>query len=161
MRLLVIPALVVAMTLSACGGGGGEQTGGETAPPLTKHQLGERMGDVCQEHTDRQVIAIERFDQKHGIPVGPAHEKATNAELEAELVKVILPIVRDNIEDLERELRPAPAQEADFKAFIRALEHGIAYSERDPSWVIDATPEPFAQARALAWKLGTAYCGQA
>jgi hypothetical protein len=154
-------ALVMSLALAGCGGGdGGTETVAEP-PPLTKAQLGERMGDVCQEHTDRQVIAVEKFDKQHGYPHGPAHEKASDAQLEEELVKVILPIVRDNIHDLEQRLRPGPAQKADFEAFIRALEHGIAYSERDPSWILDAQPEPFAKARELSWKLGTAYCGQA
>lgn len=120
----------------------------------------KKLGDTCQEHTDRQVIAIERFDKKRGIPPGVNHEKATDAQMEEELVKVILPIVRDNIHDLEG-LRPPRQQEANFKAFLRALEHGVAYSERDPSWVIDAEPEPFMRARELSGELGTVLCGQA
>jgi hypothetical protein len=156
-------ALGFAIAALLVGAGCGSSAGGsepEAPPPLSKAQLGTRMGDVCQEHTDRQVIAIESFDKKHGLPYGFNHEKASNKQLEEELVKVILPIVRDNIHDLER-LSPSPQQEGKFKAFLRALEHGIAYSERDPGWIIDATPEPFAEARELSWKLGTAYCGQA
>lgn len=163
MRLASLIAACAAILLGLALAGCGSSTGGsepEGPPPLTKAQLGGRMGDVCQEHTDRQVIAIERFDKKHGFPYGFNHEKASDAQLEEELVKVILPIVRDNIHDLEK-LRPSHKQEAEMKAFLRALEHGIAYSERDPSWVIDAKPEPFAEARRLSWKLGTAYCGQA
>jgi hypothetical protein len=150
--------LVLLATLAGCGGG--EATTAREAPRLTKAQLVNELGDTCQEHTDYQVEAIERFDKKHGYPYGFHHEKATDAQLEEELVKVILPIVRDNIHDLE-ELRPPRQQEADFKAFLRALEHGIAYSEGDPSWVLDAKPEPFMNARKLSWKLGTALCGQA
>jgi hypothetical protein len=149
----------VLVLLAFAGCGGGEETAG-TAPRLTEPQLVKKLGAICQEHTDYQVEAIERFDKKHGIPYGLNHEKATDAQTEEELVTVIVPIVRDNIHDLER-LRPAHKQEADFKAFLAALEHGIAYSERDPSWVIDARPEPFSKARALSWKLGTALCGQA
>jgi hypothetical protein len=150
--------VVVALLLTSCGGS--EEPTAEAAPRLTKPQLVKKLGEVCQEHTDYQVEAIERFDKKHGIPYGINHEKAADKQLEQELVEVILPLVRDNIHDLA-ELRPSRPQEADFKAFLRALEHGIAYSERDPSWVVDATPEPFAKARALSWKLGTALCGQA
>ena len=73
---------------------------------------------------------------------------------------MILPIVRDNIHDLEK-LRPPRSQEADFKAFLGALRHGIEYSERDPSWLTRGSTEPFIRARELSAKLGTALCGQA
>ncbi|HEX5593246.1 MAG TPA: hypothetical protein VFX35_07860 [Solirubrobacterales bacterium] len=159
MAMAVGMALALSSSIASCGGSG-EEHAVEAPPRLTKAQLGERMGDVCQEHTDRQVVAIESFDKKHSWPYGTDHEKATDKQLEEELVKVILPIVRDNIHDLE-ELRPSRRQEADFAAFLRALEHGIAYSERDPSWVVTGATEPFSKARELAWKLGTAYCGQA
>jgi hypothetical protein len=152
-------ALAAAPALVGCGSSG-DQVAVETVPRLKKPQLVTKLGDICQEHTDRQVIEVERFDKKHGIPYGPRHEKATDAQLQEELVKVMLPIVRDNIHDLE-ELRPNRAQEADFKAFLRALEHGVEYSERDPSWLTSGSVEPFSKARELSWKLGTALCGQA
>jgi hypothetical protein len=149
---------IAALLLAGCGGS--EEPTAEAAPRLTKPQLVNKLGDVCQEHTDYQVEAIERFDKKQGIPYGGNHEKATDTQLEEELVKVILPIVRDNIHDLEQ-LRPSRKQEADFNAFLQALEHGIAYSERDPSWLTTGSTEPFMKARELSAKLGTALCGQA
>lgn len=131
-------------------------------PPMTKARLGEKLGDICQEHTDTQVIAIEKFDKKHGLPYGPAHEKASDAQLEKELVVVILPIVRDNIRDLKRELRPSQSQEAKLEAFYEALEHGIEFSEKNPSWVTGSiSKEPFMRARYLSVALGTPLCGQA
>lgn len=144
--------------LAGCGGDG-ETTVAQT-PRLTKAQLVKKLGGTCQEHTDRQVVAIEKFDKQHGIPYGIHHEDATGRDLEQELVKVILPIVRDNIHDLEK-LRPPRSQEADFEAFLQALQHGIAYSERDPSWLTSGSTEPFMKARELSAKLGTALCGQA
>lgn len=159
-RALVAAVLSLALLATLAGCGGGEATTVREAPRLTKAQLVNELGDICQEHTDYQVEAIERFDKKHGYPYGFHHEDASHAQLEEELVKVILPIVRDNIHDLEK-LRPSHRQEADFEAFLQSLEHGIAFSEKDPSWVIDGTPEPFAKARALSWKLGTPLCGQA
>lgn len=156
-----IGAAVLVVTLVGCGGNSSEPAT-ETVPPMTEAKLAEKLGDICQEHTDRQVIAIEKFDKKHGLPYGPTHEKASDAQLEKELVVVILPIVRDNIHDLERELRPSPSQEATLKAFLGALEHGIEFSEKDPSWVTGSTStEPFMRARLLSVKLGTPLCGQA
>lgn len=155
--------LAVVFALAGCGSSssGGEATA-ELPPPMGKAKLAEKLGDICQEHTDRQVIAIEKFDKEHGLPYGPAHEKAGDAQLEKELVVVILPIVRDNIRDLKRELRPSPGQRTTLENFYAALEHGIEFSEKDPSWVTGATStEPFMKARYLSVALGTPLCGQA
>lgn len=151
--------LVLALVGLAGCGGGSEEAAEETVPRLSKGQLTHKMGVVCQEHTDRQVLAIEAFEKKHGLPAS-SKGKAGPHQLEQELTVVILPIVRDTIHDLGQ-LRPPQKQEATFKEFIAALEHGIAYSEKDPSWLVTGSEEPFSQARALSWKLGTALCGQA
>lgn len=153
-------AIVLAIWSSGCGTGNARTE--ETVPRLTKTQLGERLGDICQKHTDQQVIAVENFDKEHGWPYGSSHEKASENELEKELTAVILPIVRDNIHDLKSKIRPPRSEEAKLEAFYGALEHGIEVSEEDPSWVTGTTAkEPFSKARELAWALGTAYCGQA
>lgn len=152
---------VLVLVAGGCGSSEGGQDGAAADQPrLGKAQLAERLGDVCQEHTDRQVIAVERFDREHGIPYGPAHEKATAAQLEQELVRVILPIVRATIRDVQ-ELRPPVEEEARFQAFVEALEHGVAASEEDPSWIATGATEPFMRARAASAALGTYYCGQA
>lgn len=160
---IVVAAALAVLVLVAGGCGSGDDGDGGGAPPqprMAKAQLAERLGDICQEHTDRQVIAVERFDREHGIPHGPAHEKATAAQLERELVQVILPIVRDTIRDV-RDLRPPVEEEARFEAFVAALEHGVEASEDDPSWIATGATEPFMQARAASAALGTYYCGQA
>lgn len=149
------------LALAGCGSGDAETVEGPPpAPRMTKAQLAERMGDICQEHTDLQVIEIERFEKKHGLPPS-SQEDVPAPQLENELVYVMLPIVRDTITDLRRELRPPKAQEKTFEEFLGALEHGVEYSEKDPSWLPTGSEEPFSDARRLAWELGTAYCGQA
>jgi len=154
-------AVSLAVAIVGCGGSHAESAA-ETVPRMTKARLAEKLGEVCQEHTDRQVVAIERFDKRHGLLYGPAHEKASDAQLEKELVAVILPIVRDNIHDLKSKLRPPVSQETKLVAFYEALEYGIEFSEKDPSWVTGSTAtEPFKRARSLSWALGTPLCGQA
>lgn len=157
--LLAIGLAVLAPALaSGCGGGGGAAAE-ETVPPLTKGQLTHKMGVICQEHTDRQVVAIKKFEKKHHYPAS-SQEKVPAHQLEQELTVVILPIVRDTIHDL-RQLNPSQKQKATFEEFIASLEHGVDYSEKDPSWLPTGSEEPFSEARELSWKLGTALCGQA
>lgn len=157
-RLVGIPAaaLVVALAISGCGSAAGDGESAESPPRLTRAQLAKRMGDICQEHTDRQVIAVERFEKERGIPL----EGTTAPQSEQELTQVILPIVHDTIHDIGR-LRPPVKEEAGFEAFIAALEHGVMVSERDPSWLATGNSEPFMRARETSAALGTYYCGQA
>jgi hypothetical protein len=152
--LLALGTLLL-VVLAGCGGSGKAE---ETVARLTKKQFVYKLGWVCQHHTDRQVIAREKWQKKEGLP--PA-EKASRAQLEKELLVVILPIVRDNIHDLRAQLHPPQSQEATFQAFLRALEHGIAVSKKNPSWVATDSFEPFSEARELSAELGTAFCGQA
>ena len=163
-RILLATAIaalaVLLLAIAGCGGGEDEAPAEEAPPPMTKAQLGERMGDICQEHTDTQVVDIQRFEKRQGLPDSSQGEVPA-AQQERELVEVMLPIVEDTIHDLETKLRPSDQQKATFEAFLGALEHGIAYSRKDPSWLITGKTEPFYEARELAWKLGTAYCGQA
>jgi hypothetical protein len=159
-RKLLPLGLALLLALAGCGGGSGESTAvekTETAPKLTKAQFAEKLGDVCQEHTDRQVIAREKWQKKHGFP--PA-ENAGRAQLEKELVVVILPIVRDTIHDVGQ-MHPPPEERKKLQEFRRALEHGVKASEKDPSWVATNEGEPFAEARTLSSELGTVFCGQA
>ena len=152
-------SLVLALPLGGCGDDGAESAD-KPPPRLTKTQLAERMGDICQEHTDLQVVEIERFERKHGLPASSQGDVPA-PQLEKELVVVMLPIVRDTIRDLRRELRPPQEQEATFKAFLRALEDAVEYSEKNPSWLPTGSSEPFSRARELTAELGTPYCGQA
>jgi len=155
-QLLVVVAALAPLAAAGCGGGGESPE----QPRLTSRELTNRMSHICQEHTDRQVVAIEKYAESHGIPHGTEAEKATSAQLEEELVRVILPIVHDTIHDIGR-LRATGADESDLKAFVKALEHGVAASEADPSWIATGATEPFYPARRLSAKLGTALCGQA
>jgi hypothetical protein len=161
LRLLLVTGIILGLVLALTGCGGGSEPAAEPVPPMSKAKLAETLGDICQEHTDHQVIAIEKFDKEHDWPYGLAHEKASDVQLEKELVIVILPIVRENIRDLKAKLRPSPSQEAKLEAFYKALEHGIEFSEDDPSWVTGDTQEPFMKARYLSVALGTPLCGQA
>lgn len=129
---------------------------------MTKAKLAERLGEICSEHTYEQVDAVEKFDKEHDWPYGSRREEASEAQLEKELMVVIVPIVRDTIHDFETKLRPPRSQEARLEAFIGALEHGIEVSEEDPGWVTGTVAEePFRRARFLSVALGTPLCGQA
>lgn len=159
MRGLQVGAVAVLILLLVIAGCGSSASGGETeeaAPRLSRQALVNRLGDICQAHTDQQVIEIQHYERTHGIP----SEKATGAQLEQELVRVILPIVHDTIQDV-RQLRPPAGDEAKLEAFIEALEDGVATSKKDPSWIATGDFEPFMRAREAAGALKAYYCGQA
>lgn len=149
-------ALLLALVAAGCGGSSEEVTE-EAVPRLSKGQLIHKMGVICQAHTDRQVVAREKWQKKEGLPLA---EDAGRKQLERELVVVILPIVRDTIHKMGQ-LHPPQKQEKTFEEFVEALEHGVAASEKNPSWVATASFEPFSDARTLSAELGTALCGQA
>jgi hypothetical protein len=149
-------AFVLVVGLGGCGSGSGDQATAEVSPALAKARFAQRLGDICQAHTDRQVLAVERFEKQHGISRG----KAGGAQFERELVQIILPIVKDTIHDVG-ELHPPGNEQAEFDAFVKALENGVAASEKDPSWIATEATEPFMRARETSAKLGTYYCGQA
>lgn len=155
--LIVTGALVALLAAAGCGGGGASSE----QPQLTSRELTNRMSHICQEHTERQAVAIEQYAKSHGIPHGTQVEEATNSQLEEELVHVILPIVHDTIHDIGQLRASSEADEANLKTFVKALEHGVAASEADPSWIATGATEPFYPARLLSAKLGTALCGQA
>lgn len=154
-KYLLALGAVLLVAIAGCGSGGSQTE--ETVLRLTKGQLVHKLGVICQAHTDRQVVAREKWQKKEALP--PA-EDASRSQLEKELVVVILPIVRSTIHDLGQ-LHPSTQQEATFKEFVKALEHGVAVSEKNPSWVATGSFEPFSNARRLSAELGTALCGQA
>jgi len=151
-------AIVLVAAIGGCGGDGGDDAGAEAPARLSKAQLVERLGDVCQEHTDLQVVERERFGKKHGIP---SPEEATLAEYEREIVEVILPIVRDTIRDVEQ-IRPPRSEEAKLETFIGALKGAVATTQAHPNELAEeADEEPFYPAREAAAELDAVYCGQA
>ena len=156
--LVFLASLALALSLAGCGDSA--ETAESALSRLTPAQLDERMGDICQKHTDKKFTEIGRWEKKHGLPRS-AYEDVPDAQYERELMQIQIPDVRETIRELERKLRPPKSEEKTFKAFLAALEYGIEFSEKDPSWYPTGYTEPFSKARALAWKLGTAYCGQA
>jgi hypothetical protein len=145
---------LLAAVVTGCGGGGHEA---DEAARMGKPAFVKRLGDTCQEHSERQVVAREAWQKKHGFP---PQDHAGRGQLEQELVVVILPIVRDTIREVGK-IRPPQSEEKKLKAFIDALQRGVAVSEEDPSWVATAAEEPFMKARELSLALGTPLCGQA
>jgi hypothetical protein len=150
---------VLLLAVSGCGGDDGATAENSAGPPrLTKEQLVDRLGEICQEHTELQVDERERFGKKNGIP---SPEDATLAEYEREIVEVILPIVRDTIHDVEQ-LRPPRSEEAKLEAFVSALKGAVATTQKHPNELAEeAGEEPFHMARETAADLEAYFCGQA
>jgi hypothetical protein len=153
--------LAFVLALGGCGGDDGV-TAEKPAEParLTKQQLLKKMAEICEEHSERENVAVGKYDKKYKVPTGLDREEATDAELEREYRVVILPLIKDKIRDLEA-LRPSQEQEAKFQAFIRAMKRGVKFTEKDASFVsYSVRSEPFYHARERSVELGSVACGE-
>lgn len=165
--------LALLLALSGCGGGGGGETSAagsseeslnesfekETANSAAskKESFVEAIDDICFRHSQEQAKQVEAYEKKHGIPVGAP----TVAQQEQIIVKVILPIVRETLAELE-EYEPDPSQEAKLNAFIKALDDATTFTEKHPHFLAaERGNEPFHAARERASAMGTYLCGQA
>lgn len=176
-RHLALTGVVLALllALSGCGGGGGstESTSGsiseETATAgsggtkAQKESFVEAVNNICFNKSQEQAKQVEAYEKKQGIPQG----KATVAQKEVIIVKLILPIVRETIAELE-EYEPSPAQKAELDGFIKALTKATDVTEKHPNYLADETSEttpygrePYNEARLRAAHMGTYLCGQA
>jgi hypothetical protein len=172
MRLLLgIAAL--ALLLGGCGGGESESTSestsGKTAAAgnggtqAQKESFVDAVNNICFRHSQEQEKQVEAYKRKHGIPQG----KATVAQKEVIITKIIMPIVRETIAELE-EYEPSPAQKKELDAFVEALTKATDFTEKNPHSLADekseTTPygkEPYEEARLRAADMGTYLCGQA
>jgi hypothetical protein len=167
---LVGVLLALLLVLSGCGGGEAstaasseenlnESLEKENAPSAAskKESFVEAVDDICFRHSQEQAKQVEAYEKKHGIPVG----EPTVAQQEQIIVKVILPIVRETLAELE-EYEPDPSQEAKLNAFIKALDDATTFTEKNPHFLAaERGKEPFHAARGRAAAMGTYLCGQA
>jgi len=156
--LAFLAILALALPLASCGDSS-ESAENSSPPRLTKAQLTNRMSVICQKHTEKKFVEIERWEKKHGLPLSSKVE-VPDAQWEKELMRIQIPDVKEALRELEQ-LRPPKAQEKTFEAFLKAAEDAIEFSEKDPSWYPTGSSEPFSKAKELAWELGTAVCIQA
>jgi hypothetical protein len=167
---LVGVLLAMLLALSGCGGGEASTAGSSeeslneslekesaASAPSKKESFVEAVDDICFRHSQKQAKLVEAYEKKHGIPVG----EPTVAQQEQIIVKVILPIVRETLAELE-EYEPDPSQEAKLNAFIKALDGATTFTEKHPHVLaVERGKEPFYAARGRAAAMGTYLCGQA
>lgn len=164
---LLLGILLLTLAATGCAGGGStSSTSGETFDEAAesksnaaskKESFVEAIDDICFRHSQEQAKQVEAYDKKHGIPVG----EPTVAQQEQIILKVILPIVRETLAELE-EYAPDPTQEAKLNAFIKALDNATTFTEKHPHFLAaERGREPFHPARVRASAMGTYLCGQA
>jgi hypothetical protein len=139
------------------GEGGGDNVFGEAAnSEAEKEKFVEDVNAICFRHSQEQADQVEAYEKKSGIPLFEPNQK----QQEGIIVKVIIPIVRETIAELE-EYEPA-TEEAKLNAFIQALDEATTVTEKHPNFLAEeGAKEPYNEARARAGDMGTYLCGQA
>jgi hypothetical protein len=144
--LAAVAVLALALVAAGCGG---NDTAAEELPQVPKAQLVKKGTAIC-EHGNK-VINAEFSDW--GTKNAEENKIASNAELDEETAKVVLPIRKMEV----RRLRALgiPDQDAQqFKKLLVAMEEGIERGEEDRS-TLRAADERYAFAKAF--DLGIAF----
>jgi hypothetical protein len=143
--LLAVGLLV--LTLSGCGGSGGDST--ERA--LTKAQYIKQADAICNKAKDKQLRGLTAYVKKH-----PESREIQSAQ-EAAVVAVGLPPDRVGIEEI-RSLNPPTAHEQEISSLLDEMEAALKKSEEDPTTVVTGVRSPFEEVNQRAAKYGFEAC---
>lgn len=121
-------ALVVALATGAlgCGSSGDAAEVSTASKVVPKAQLLKEGSAICAQGNKTINAAFDRFGRKNAA----ADHIATQAELNAEAAKVVLPVRRMELRRLRALGVPAQDRER-FEVMISAMEEGIARGEKD------------------------------
>lgn len=126
---------VVALAVVLIGCGSSNQPVAETAPHLTKAQLLKKGAAICSRGGREIAAGLDPFEKKRVA----AGRIASQAELEEDVAKVILPVRRVELRRL-RALGMPKEGARQFQAMLDGMEEGIETGEREPSRVLAAPP---------------------
>jgi hypothetical protein len=118
--------LALSLALSACGGSSGENA--DPVKTIPKAQLIKKGTAIC-DHANKVINA--EFSE-WGTKNGEEGKVATEAELDAETAKVVLPIRKMEVRRL-RALGMPDKDQRQFKKMLAAMEEGIEEGEQDHS----------------------------
>jgi hypothetical protein len=128
-------AAAVALVFALIGCGSGNESVAETAPHLTKTQVLKKGIAICLRGRKEIAAGLDPFEKKRVA----AGRIAGQAELEEDVVQVILPVRRIELRRL-RALGMPKEGARQFQAMLDAMEEGIEMGEHEPSRVLAAPP---------------------
>lgn len=142
---------------AVAGDGGGAAAGdGSSSEVLSKAEFIKQGDAICQKGGGRIFNELQRHKTEYGRGWGRQPSKKQNEE---GLVDLVLPILREEVEELEA-LTPPPGDEAEIEAMLDAFEEGVEKTEAKPGLAESRGPNnPLAEASALSQKYGFKVCG--
>lgn len=149
--------IICALPLLGCGGGSMSTVSG--SPQVASASFTKKLEALCELHLTRQEKKSEKFVLAYGRAHGTVGQPVSHAQLEEQLLKVIVPNVERYMDEL-RGLDPPPRYQRKVERLLEALQNGVEAARADQSWIIDDDPEPFRPARTIGAQLGDEHCGQ-
>jgi hypothetical protein len=155
MRWIVLGAgaLVFALVVAGCGGGGGSSDEVSTNA-ISKVAFAKKADVICQKGSERMAAAFVAALKKEKKAVG--HQ--SQADEEALVGKVLVPSVKREIKEF-RALGAPSGDEDRISAIVEALEEGVETAENDPEAVTSSSEAVFGIASRLAGEYGLKVCG--
>lgn len=134
-------AIMVALIVAGCGGGGGET--------VTKSDFVRQGNAVCGKWQQARGEAFREVNSKFKPPV-------TQAKREKAILFVLEPY-EDAIEGL-KELEPPAGEEEKVEAIIDSMEEGYNQAKANPGTLVSSSA-PFSKANKLTEEYGLKECG--
>jgi len=134
-------AILVALLVAGCGGGGGET--------VTKSDFVRQGNAICGKWQQARGQAFREVNSKFKPPV-------TQAKREKAILFVLEPY-GDAIEGL-KELEPPAGEEEKVEAIIDAMEEGWNQAKANPGTLVSSSA-PFSKANKLTEEYGLKECG--
>lgn len=145
---LLLGALVL-VVIAGCGSDddeGGEET-------LTKVEFIKQGDQICEKTEEQSEKDAEAFAEENGFNL----ENASEAELEEAVAEVLVPVLNQQIDEIDA-LGAPEGDEETIEELIVALEDGAAEVEDDPSVVFSG--KPLKEASQIAADYGFEICGE-
>ena len=144
--LFAVLALVVVAGCGSDDDEGGEET-------LTKVEFIKQGDKICEETEEQSETEAEAFAEENGFNL----ENASNEELEEAVAEVLVPVLDQQIEEIDA-LGAPEGDEETIEELIVALEDGSAEVEDDPGVVFNG--KPLKEASQIAEDYGFEVCGE-
>jgi ABC-type Fe3+-hydroxamate transport system substrate-binding protein len=148
--LLVALAVVSAVLIAGCGGGGEETA--DANETLTKAEFIKQGDEICKEVGRQREEQMEKFGKENGFTLETANKK----QLEELVTEVAIQTLRQQTEKF-RALGLPVGEEEEAEAIIVAWESATKEVESNPG--IAVVEDPLDAADALARDYGFKFCG--